>query len=67
MDNCYNSMVKFFLDDILMMIYFICRRHPSPTKEMLEPLIQTAAAVGLSLDVTSSKALADSLDLAVVS
>ncbi|KAL0431035.1 UNVERIFIED_CONTAM: Exosome complex exonuclease RRP44A, partial [Sesamum radiatum] len=45
----------------------LLRRHPSPTKEMLEPLIQTAAAVGLCLDVTSSKALADSLDQAVVS
>ncbi|KAL0462391.1 UNVERIFIED_CONTAM: Exosome complex exonuclease RRP44A [Sesamum latifolium] len=43
----------------------LLRRHPSPTKEMLEPLIQTAAAVGLCLDVTSSKALADSLDQAV--
>ncbi|PIN23397.1 Exosomal 3'-5' exoribonuclease complex, subunit Rrp44/Dis3 [Handroanthus impetiginosus] len=43
----------------------LLRRHPSPTKEMLEPLIQTAAAVGLSLDVSSSKALADSLDRAV--
>ncbi|RWW33353.1 hypothetical protein BHE74_00000681 [Ensete ventricosum] len=40
-------------------------RHPSPTKEMLEPLLQTAAAVGLDLDVSSSKALADSLDRAV--
>ena len=44
-----------------------CRRHPSPTREMLEPLLRTAAAVGLSLDVSSSKALADSLDHAVVS
>ncbi|XP_051124050.1 exosome complex exonuclease RRP44 homolog A [Andrographis paniculata] len=43
----------------------LLRRHPTPTKEMLEPLLQTAAAVGLSLDVTSSKALADSLDNAV--
>ncbi|PIN02756.1 Exosomal 3'-5' exoribonuclease complex, subunit Rrp44/Dis3 [Handroanthus impetiginosus] len=43
----------------------LLRRHPSPTKEMLEPLIRTAAAVGLSLDVSSSKALADSLDCAV--
>lgn len=33
---------------------------------MLEPLLQTAAAVGLDLDVSSSKALADSLDRAVV-
>ncbi|KAL6539255.1 Exosome complex exonuclease RRP44 A [Orobanche gracilis] len=43
----------------------LLRRHPTPTNEMLEPLLQTAAAVGLSLDVTSSKALADSLDRAV--
>lgn len=43
------------------------RRHPTPTKEMLGPLLRTAAAVGLNLDVTSSKALADSLDRAVVS
>ncbi|KAK4409529.1 Exosome complex exonuclease RRP44A [Sesamum angolense] len=34
-------------------------------QKMLEPLIQTATAVGLCLDVTSSKALADSLDQAV--
>lgn len=47
-------------------IGFVCRRHPSPTKEMLEPLLRTAAAVGLNLDVSSSKALADSLDHAVV-
>ncbi|XP_059644993.1 exosome complex exonuclease RRP44 homolog A [Cornus florida] len=43
----------------------LLRRHPSPTKEMLEPLIRTAAAVGLNLDVSTSKALADSLDRAV--
>ncbi|XP_019177343.1 PREDICTED: exosome complex exonuclease RRP44 homolog A isoform X1 [Ipomoea nil] len=48
--------------------YPICsllRRHPSPTKEMLEPLLRVAAAVGIFLDTTSSKALADSLDRAV--
>ena len=45
---------------------FFGRRHPTPTREMLEPLLRTAAAVGLSLDVSSSKALADSLDHAVV-
>ncbi|CAN4083605.1 unnamed protein product [Withania somnifera] len=28
----------------------LLRRHPSPTKEMLEPLLRTAEAVGLSLD-----------------
>lgn len=33
---------------------------------MLEPLLCTAAAVGFDLDVSSSKALADSLDRAVV-
>ena len=33
---------------------------------MLEPLLRTAAAAGLDLDVSSSKALADSLDHAVV-
>ncbi|KAJ6419723.1 hypothetical protein OIU84_029777 [Salix udensis] len=43
----------------------LLRRHPTPTKEMLGPLLRTAAAVGLNLDVTSSKALADSLDRAV--
>uniref|UniRef100_A0A803KXH7 Uncharacterized protein n=1 Tax=Chenopodium quinoa TaxID=63459 RepID=A0A803KXH7_CHEQI len=43
----------------------LLRRHPTPTKEMLEPLLRTAAAVGLDLDVSSSKALADSLDRAV--
>ncbi|CDP01774.1 unnamed protein product [Coffea canephora] len=43
----------------------LLRRHPTPTKEMLEPLIRTASAVGLQLDVSSSKALADSLDRAV--
>lgn len=43
----------------------LLRRHPIPTKEMLEPLLRTAASVGLELDVSSSKALADSLDRAV--
>ncbi|XP_015889583.2 exosome complex exonuclease RRP44 homolog A [Ziziphus jujuba] len=43
----------------------LLRRHPIPTREMLQPLLLTAAAVGLNLDVSSSKALADSLDRAV--
>lgn len=43
----------------------LLRRHPTPTKEMLEPLIRTAVAVGIDLDVSSSKALADSLDRAL--
>ncbi|KAF6154330.1 hypothetical protein GIB67_026786 [Kingdonia uniflora] len=43
----------------------LLRRHPVPAKEMLESLLRTAVAVGLNLDVSSSKALADSLDSAV--
>ncbi|CAI0404594.1 unnamed protein product [Linum tenue] len=43
----------------------LLRRHPTPTKDMLEPLLRTATAIGLNLDVSSSKALADSLDHAV--
>ncbi|KAI4386870.1 hypothetical protein MLD38_004757 [Melastoma candidum] len=43
----------------------LLRRHPTPTREMLEPLLRTAASVGINLDVTSSKALADSLDNAI--
>ncbi|KAB1201993.1 Exosome complex exonuclease RRP44 [Morella rubra] len=43
----------------------LLRRHPTPTREMLEPFLRTAAAVGLNLDASSSKALADSLDRAV--
>ncbi|GAB4847637.1 Exosome complex exonuclease RRP44 A [Ancistrocladus abbreviatus] len=43
----------------------LLRRHPTPTREMLEPLLRTAVAVGLDLDISSSKALADSLDKAV--
>ncbi|KAI3892292.1 hypothetical protein MKX03_030694 [Papaver bracteatum] len=46
-------------------VFSLLRRHPSPTKEMLEPLLRTTAALGLGLDVSSSKALADSLDQAV--
>lgn len=60
LSNCAN--LCFFIN-----IDSVCRRHPSPTREMLEPLLRTAAAVGLNLDVSSSKALAESLDRAVVS
>ncbi|GAQ85435.1 Ribonuclease II/R family protein [Klebsormidium nitens] len=42
----------------------LLRRHPVPTPQMFEPLLRTAAAVGIELDVGSSKALADSLDRA---
>lgn len=37
-----------------------------PSPQMFEPLLRTAAAVGVKLDISSSKALADSLDRAVV-
>lgn len=43
----------------------LLRRHPSPTPEMLEPLLCITASVGVELDISSSKALADSLDCAV--
>ncbi|MCL7037062.1 hypothetical protein MKW94_027796 [Papaver nudicaule] len=43
-------------------VFSLLRHHLSPTKEMLEPLLRT---LGLGLDVSSSKALADSLDQAV--
>ncbi|GMH06614.1 hypothetical protein Nepgr_008454 [Nepenthes gracilis] len=43
----------------------LLRRHPTPTREMFEPLLRTAVAAGLDLDVSSSKGLADSLDRAV--
>ncbi|XP_078448448.1 ribonuclease II family protein [Wolffia australiana] len=43
----------------------LLRRHPTPTKEMLEPLLRITAAIGIDLDASSSKALADSLDRAV--
>jgi len=43
----------------------LLRRHPSPTPEMLEPLLCITASVGVELDISSSKALADSLDRAV--
>ncbi|GAV78185.1 RNB domain-containing protein, partial [Cephalotus follicularis] len=43
----------------------LLRHHPTLTREMLEPLLRTATAVGLNLDVSSSKALADSLDQVV--
>jgi len=43
----------------------LLRRHPSPPPRQFEPLLRAAAAVGVSLDISSSKALADSLDAAV--
>ena len=43
----------------------ILRRHQPPSKEQFLPLMTAAAAVGISLDISSSKTLADSLDAAV--
>jgi exosome complex exonuclease DIS3/RRP44 len=47
--------------------YSVLRRHPAPPKRQYDSLLSAAAAVGVSIDVSSSKALADSLDAAVVS
>eukprot|EP01134_Creolimax_fragrantissima_P000116 CFRG0116T1 len=43
----------------------LLRRHPSPPKERFESLVQWAKMVDIDLEVSSSKALADSLDKAV--
>lgn len=43
----------------------LLRRHPTPPPRQFEPLLRAAAAVGVSLNISSSKALADSLDAAV--
>ncbi|KAK9797008.1 hypothetical protein WJX73_004308 [Symbiochloris irregularis] len=43
----------------------LLRRHPVPAPRQFEPLQQVAAATGVSIDVSSSKALSDSLDGAV--
>jgi len=40
------------------------RRHPEPAPTQLEPLVKAAAAAGFKVDPSSSKSLADSLDLA---
>eukprot|EP00899_Mesostigma_viride_P029003 jgi/Mesvir1/9288/Mv04469-RA.3 len=42
------------------------RRHPEPTPNMFKPLHKVANAVGITLQTESSKALADSLDRAVL-
>jgi exosome complex exonuclease DIS3/RRP44 len=42
----------------------VLRRHAAPSLEQLLPLEEAAAAAGVSLDTSSSKALADSLDRA---
>jgi exosome complex exonuclease DIS3/RRP44 len=43
----------------------LLRRHPTPPPRQFEPLLRAAAAAGLSLDCSTSKALAASLDGAV--
>ena len=42
----------------------VLRRHPSPEKEAFEELIDKAASRGLTIDPTTNKTLADSLDTA---
>ncbi|KAI3428619.1 hypothetical protein D9Q98_007442 [Chlorella vulgaris] len=41
------------------------RRHPVPPPRQFEPLLRAAAAAGVSIDPSSSKTLAESLDRAV--
>ena len=44
----------------------ISRRHPPPTTSRLESLVKAISVFGLTLHFEDSKALADSLDKAVV-
>ena len=39
----------------------LLRRHQTPSPEMYEPLLQAVASKGITMDVTNSKTLADSL------
>ena len=43
----------------------LLRRHPTPAPRMFEPLLKSCKAIGVEMDVSSSKTLADSLDAAV--
>lgn len=43
----------------------VLRRHQPPSREQFVPLMATARIAGIHLDISSSKTLADSLDLAV--
>lgn len=43
----------------------VLRRHQPPSREQFAPLVSSALAVGVDLDISSSKTLADSLDRAV--
>jgi len=40
----------------------LLRRHPTPTKEMFEPLLKIAHALNVEIDVSSNKHLSDSLE-----
>ena len=44
--------------------FALLRRHPSPSKSQFDPLIAAAKSVGVNIDVTTSKHLAESLDKA---
>lgn len=43
----------------------VLRRHQTPPPRQFEPLLRAAAAANIDIDISSSKALADSLDRAV--
>ena len=43
----------------------VLRRHQPPSREQFAPLLSAARAVGIHIDISTSKALADSLDAAV--
>lgn len=43
----------------------LLRRHQTPEPRQFEPLLAAAASAGFGLDVSNSKALAESLDHAV--
>lgn len=43
----------------------LLRRHPTPAQQQFEPLLRAAAAVNVSIDTTTSKSLAESLDEAI--
>ncbi len=42
--------------------FAMLRRHPTPTPEMLDPLVRAAKLAGFEVDTSSSKKLAESLD-----
>lgn len=46
-------------------LYACLRRHPPPNPKKFEGLLVALESAGISLDLTSSKTLADSLDKAV--